>query len=232
MEKKIQDPELGIITLRVSPRARRYSIRVRAGQVIATLPAGGSESRLLAFVEENRERLAKALREHPSRPLLDERTEIDFASFKLRIVRSERANFYMRLADGELRITCPADTCFEDEEVQATLRAMVERALRHEAKRLLPPRLSALAARHGFHYTGVRIHNSRTRWGSCSSRKGINLSLSLMRLPWHLIDYVLLHELCHTVEMNHGERFWSLLDRVTGGRARASREELRKYTIE
>ena len=64
----------------------------------------------------------------------------------------------------------------------------------------------------------------------CRSAQGnINLSYYLVLLPKHLIDYVLLHELAHTREMNHGERFWDLLDRMTDGKAQALRAELRKY---
>ena len=109
------------------------------------------------------------------------------------------------------------------------MKDLLEKALRHEAKRLLPDRLIALADRYRFTCTGVRIMNSKTRWGSCSTRKTINLSLSLMLLPWHLIDYVLLHELCHTVEMNHSDRFWKLLNGVTDNKALALRKELKGY---
>ena len=75
----------------------------------------------------------------------------------------------------------------------------------------------------------MKINASTGRWGSCSARGDINLSLHLMLLPLHLIDYVLLHELCHTREMNHGPRFWALLDRMTDGKARALCEELKSF---
>ena len=88
-----------------------------------------------------------------------------------------------------------------------------------------PPRLHELATAHGFDYRGVKIQPSRTRWGSCSARGDINLSYHLMLVPPHLADYVMLHELCHTREMNHSPRFWQLMDSVTGGRAKALRTE-------
>ena len=89
--------------------------------------------------------------------------------------------------------------------------------------------MATLALQHGFHYNGVTIKDMSSRWGSCSNRKHINLSLLLMTLPWHLIDYVLLHELCHTVELNHSDRFWALMDRVTDGKALQLRQALKSY---
>jgi len=105
------------------------------------------------------------------------------------------------------------------------------KALRKKASEYLPDRLRMLAGLHGFTYTTLRISKSKSRWGSCSSKKNINLSLFLMKLPSHLIDYVLLHELCHTVEMNHSHKFWELLDRICGGNAKALRKELRTFHI-
>lgn len=227
MEKKIQDKELGEITLRASARACRYTLKISRGKITATMPVGGDEKRMLAFIDASRKKLLEALARHPARALLDETTEMRTATFRLHIFRSDRARFYMTLDREVLHIACPASTDFEREEVQAVLKQLLEKALRHEANRLLPDRLMALAGRHRFVYTSVKINNSRTHWGSCTTGRSINLSLSLMLLPWHLIDYVLLHELCHTVEMNHSKRFWDLLDSVTDGKALALRDELK-----
>lgn len=102
-------------------------------------------------------------------------------------------------------------------------------ALRAEAKTLLPPMVARLAAEHGFRHGAVRVKATKSRWGSCTSRNDINLSLSLAALPRHLAEYIVLHELCHTVHKNHSARFHALLDRVTSGQSKALNKELRKY---
>ena len=84
--------------------------------------------------------------------------------------------------------------------------------LREEAKAFLPGRLRELAGRHGFEFNQVRIKHNVSNWGSCSSKGNINLNLNLMRLPEHLRDYVMLHELCHLRQMNHGPEFHALLE--------------------
>ena len=89
--------------------------------------------------------------------------------------------------------------------------------------------MAVLADRFGFKFKDVKIHKTHGRWGSCSSKGNINLSLYLLLLPRHLQDYVMLHELCHTVEMNHGPRFWKKMDEVTDNSSLALREEMKKY---
>lgn len=101
--------------------------------------------------------------------------------------------------------------------------AEVER-LRVQAKAALPPRLAELAALHGFTYNQVRIKHNSSNWGSCSELGNINLNLNLMRLPEHLRDYVMLHELCHLRYLNHGPEFHALLESVCPGHRALNRE--------
>ena len=112
---------------------------------------------------------------------------------------------------------------------KAPVNAEVE-ALRARAKKELPPRLAELAALHGFEYNKVFIKNNVSNWGSCSSRKNINLNLRLVTLPPELRDYVLLHELCHLKYMNHGPQFHALLESVCPGH-RALQKAMKEYKI-
>ncbi|MDR1763526.1 MAG: M48 family metallopeptidase [Dysgonamonadaceae bacterium] len=164
-------------------------------------------------------------------------------------VKNCRAKHYIiRVAKGQVRVTLPYRGSFSQAEsflnekrevVARQLKKAAEQELPHfneaelraKANALLPEKLAQLAKNHGFTYTKLTVRKSRTRWGSCSSRGLISLSLFLMILPEHLIEYVLLHELCHTVQPNHSPAFWSLLDRCVSGRAKALRQELKNYRI-
>lgn len=102
--------------------------------------------------------------------------------------------------------------------------------LRRAAREDLPERIARLSAATGLRYEKLSIRASRTKWGSCSGQNHISLSLFLMTLPEHLRDFVILHELCHTVHHNHSPRFHALLDRLVGGREKELNRELRRFT--
>lgn len=97
---------------------------------------------------------------------------------------------------------------------QKALRDVLVEVLREEAKILLPQKLSYFSGQYGFHFHKVTIKHNSSNWGSCSRAGNINLNLNLIRLPEPLCDYVLLHELCHLKEPNHGPRFHALLERL------------------
>lgn len=82
------------------------------------------------------------------------------------------------------------------------------------AKKFLPERTRVLAERLGFDYLRVTCRHQKTRWGSCSHKNGISLNIELMRLPQKLRDYIIIHELTHTVHKHHQNAFWNHLERI------------------
>ncbi len=126
----------------------------------------------------------------------------------------------------------PEGTDFTDKKIQGFIRKVIDAALMQEAKEYLPGRLSELAAANGLKYHTIDIRNTHSQWGSCSTKGRICLNSQLMRLPDDLIDLVLLHELTHTIHMDHSPSFYADLDRFLGGRHDELNKRLKKIHIE
>ncbi len=103
--------------------------------------------------------------------------------------------------------------------------------LRTKAKWFLPHRVAELSQATGLKYNRLTIRSTTTKWGSCSSLRNISLSLYLMALPPHLIDFVIIHELCHTVHFNHSVAFHALVNKFVGGAEKELNKELKSYSI-
>lgn len=94
----------------------------------------------------------------------------------------------------------------------ADLAALARRALQRRALEYFRPRLADAAARLGRPMPPLALSSARARWGSCSAKSGIRLNWRLIHLPSAPIDYVIVHEAAHLVEMNHGPRFWATVE--------------------
>jgi predicted metal-dependent hydrolase len=94
------------------------------------------------------------------------------------------------------------------------IKRKVNEALRTEAEKVLLPRLQYLADLHDFDYRSASIAILRSRWGSCDNKANIKLNAYLIQLPPQVIDYVLLHELNHTKNLNHSRKFWDDLTNI------------------
>ena len=86
--------------------------------------------------------------------------------------------------------------------------------LADQARRVIPERVAYYARIVGVTYGRITIRNQKTRWGSCSSKGNLNFNCRLMKAPASVLDYVIVHELCHRLEMNHSPRFWALVEQV------------------
>ncbi|HBP24842.1 MAG TPA: metal-dependent hydrolase [Oribacterium sp.] len=91
------------------------------------------------------------------------------------------------------------------------------RKLTAQAARYIPTRVAVYAAQLQVSYGRITIRHQRTRWGSCSMKGNLNFNCLLMEAPPEVLDYVVVHELCHRLEMNHGPRFWALVEQVLPG---------------
>lgn len=98
---------------------------------------------------------------------------------------------------------------------------------RHRARALITKKVKALNAEYGFSFRRISIRSQETRWGSCSAQKNLNFNYRLFFLEERLIDYVVVHELCHLREMNHSAHFWELVEKTVPD-YKQRRQELKK----
>ena len=94
-------------------------------------------------------------------------------------------------------------------EVQAAITQALEAFFRAKAREKITPRVRQLAAKTGLSYAGLKFRHLPKSWGSCTATNTLLLNPELIKLPFTLIDYVILHELCHTRVKSHGKEFWA-----------------------
>ena len=162
--------------------------------------------------------------------VFDFETKFQTRDHILCIKHSETDKISSSISNNKISVSIPNSLEISDNEIQNYIRKAIERAWKKEAKSYLPFRVKELAEQYNFKFKNVTIKNSKTRWGSCSSNNNINLNINLINLPLKLIDYVILHELVHTVEKNHSTNFWNLLNTYLPNAKNLNRE-LNKYAL-
>lgn len=105
-------------------------------------------------------------------------------------------------------------TVFLSEHNNKQPKTIFESWIREHARKLITQRTKVLADKAGFKYNRISIREQSTRWGSCSSDKNLNFNWKLILAPPEILDYVVIHELAHTVQMNHSRAFWSVVEGV------------------
>ncbi|MEJ8801237.1 M48 family metallopeptidase [Pontibacter sp. H249] len=226
---------IGKVLIERSDKAKRLSISVRPlkGVRVAVPPHISFEkAEQLIYTKSDwiKEHQTRMQQHEQQLTVYDGSTEFKTKYHTLRLLTHAQYSMRCVIQDGFINVFYPAHKDVRDPDVQKFIRQSIEEGYRKEAKQYLPGRVAYFAEKFGFTYENVFIKSAKGRWGSCSHTNNINLNLHLMRLPDALCDYVILHELAHTVEKNHGPHFWALLDSICGN-AKALDKKLKAYRI-
>ncbi|MCF8260261.1 MAG: M48 family metallopeptidase [Melioribacteraceae bacterium] len=205
----------GEVEFRSYSRSKSIRIRIKPfGGVLVTYPKYVSFKKVELFITEKsgwiKENIKKVAAFERTAPVIG--SDFETKSHTLQIKWTNANLNKIRVINNCLIVYLPIGSQINDSANQEQIKKGVDRVLKIEAVEYLPKRLSELAKVNNLLYHDLRIKNIRSRWGSCSIKNNINLSIHLMRLPYELIDYVLLHELTHTIIKNHSQKFWQKLE--------------------
>jgi len=236
MKEKLLNIQGVDVTLFSSNRAKRLRITIKPFTgVRVSVPRYVSFKKAKQATEERidwiKKHLSKMQKAEGLFTVFNLDTKFQTRSHHLELKVSDKDTLKSVVRNNKINVSIPQSNKVDDAAVQTEIRKAIERAWRKEAKEYLPARVKELAEKHKFKYKNVSIKNTKTRWGSCSFDNNINLSLHLMRLSDHLVDYVILHELVHTKVKNHSKDFWQLLD-IVSGNARKLDREVKEYRIQ
>lgn len=225
----------------VVENARRTHIGAKInpdGTVIVAAPLNTDQKHILRFLDTSVEQIMavreQVLAKNGGRGAITFTPETEFHTRSHSLV-------FKQVAPGRpcgSQVTADAiNVYYDDPEVfkqaqyQAFIHKSIDLALKMEAEAYLPQRTAELAKANGLSFHHVDLRNTKRQWGSCNTSGRICLNIQVMRLPDHLIDLVILHELTHTLHMDHSPAFYADLNRFLGGKHDQLHAELKTHGI-
>lgn len=223
---------IGEIKVRQSANIKYLRIRMAPGRGIwVSVPLGVSRKQTEKFLEENRtwileNRKNMEVYEQDTGVGLKIGAEVNTKLHTLKIVETDQVKPSYRIEQNTIILSVPKHVVFE--RIEKIVQQFLLEIYAMECRQYLPARVKLYAEKFGFKYGRLSFRNNCSNWGSCSFENNISLNIKLMKLPDEIIDYVILHELCHTIEKNHSDDFWKLVGKVCPDYGRL-RGRLRKY---
>lgn len=224
----ITDEEFGEIVVKKRSLAKTVSLKIAPdGRIQITMPPYAPLLAAKALIKTSRKQIRELVSQYREKLSYTENQQIG-KSHNLLIQTTTKPSS-VKIVGTQILAEINEAESVESAANQQLIRSKILIALRKEAKSYLPRRLSFLAEEHGFSFARSKITHSSSRWGSCSSSGTISLNIGMMNLPFELIDYVIIHELCHTRHMNHSTKFWDEVYKFDP-QYKMHRNELKKYS--
>lgn len=200
------------LAVKVHPRARRVLVKIIPNKGLEVVTPPGFDQQHVPtilkekrpWIERTRDRLQAAGHDLSGElPELPDRMDYRAVDRVIQLGYLDRPG-PVKLTENSTRLHV-AGPLAERETVFEALRKHTAQ----KAREALLPMLRAMSRRTGLDYSALRVRRQKTRWGSCSARGTISLNAKLLFLPAGLVDHLLLHELCHTIHLNHSKRYWA-----------------------
>ena len=204
----VEDESVPIV-IKTHSRAKRMTLRILDGEVRITKPRFVTDKQALKFLNEKREWVNEQL-------LSDvELRENETIAHRYTLKFALGNNIYRnKLDDSTMTVFMPSGEQSSSHRTQNYTKQQIEKVLLTESKRLIGGILKDKTEEYGFEYSELRFRKMRSRWGSCSSKKVLTFNIHLVNAPYEIIEHVVLHELAHTLHMNHSADFWKLLRKI------------------
>jgi len=224
----ITDEEFGEIVVKKRSLAKSVSLKIAPdGRIQITMPPYAPLLAAKTLIKTSRKQIRELVSQYREKLSYTKNQQIG-KSHNLLIQTTTKPSS-VKIVGTQILTEINEAESVESAANQQLIRSKILIALRKEAKSYLPRRLSFLAEEHGFSFARSKITHSSSRWGSCSSSGTISLNIGMMNLPFELIDYVIIHELCHTRHMNHSTKFWDEVYKFDP-QYKMHRNELKKYS--
>ncbi len=193
--------DLKQIIRRKHPQAKRLKLAIKQQQVFLTTPPTTTEWQIQQFIQR-------------SMPWLEQHWPTKSTQLCGTVIHLAAINKTLTVVvDAQCRIAMEVGNQLHLPANHGSTNQHLQKWLISQAKLYLPNRLQLLAQSYALPYQSCTIKRTVGRWGSCNAHKDISLNALLLLLPQPQIDYVLIHELCHTVHMNHSAAYWQLVSR-------------------
>jgi hypothetical protein len=188
--------------LRYSSRAKHLRLQINNNNELEIiLPRRYKHEKAEDFIIKKKDWILKHLKEKKGNGFYFLGEEISvLINYDLFLTRSQ-----INFQNKKLMAKIPSSHSFTSEDIYDIW-------LKHKAKLYLPERVKELSERSGFSYKKITIRSQKTRWGSCSRKGRLSFNYRLLKYRKEVIDYVIIHELCHLKEMNHSKKFWDLVE--------------------
>lgn len=201
-------PDPMTYALRVSPRAHRMSIRVKPYIGLeVVIPKRFPRHQIARILQQHQDWITQQLQQqsHTFQPVSLPQ------SLTLPAIDRHWSIEYITADSNSLTTTTDRLIIQSTDEKKAIER--LRKFIRQTAQREFPPRLQALADKLAVRYHKISIRSQKSRWGSCSSKGTISLNDQLLFMPADTLQYLMIHELCHTRHMNHSAAFWKQVEK-------------------